>query len=206
VVYLLSISRGVGRRGVQGFRLIIVGIGVSAMLSAFNTWLILKAEVEDAMRVAIWGAGSLNGMSWEQVTPTLVVMAVMIAAALVLAERMHLLEMGDESATALGIRVEPTRLALMFVGILGVALVSALAGPISFVALAAPQIARRLTRTAGVAIGPAALTGAVLLLISDYVAQRIHPTSPLPVGVITVSVGGVYLVGLLISEGRKRLR
>jgi iron complex transport system permease protein len=196
VVYLLSISRGVGRRGVQGFRLIIVGIGVSAMLSAFNTWLILKAEVEDAMRVAIWGAGSLNGMSWEQVTPTLVVMAVMIAAALVLAERMHLLEMGDESATALGIRVEPTRLALM----------SALAGPISFVALAAPQIARRLTRTAGVAIGPAALTGAVLLLISDYVAQRIHPTSPLPVGVITVSVGGVYLVGLLISEGRKRLR
>jgi iron complex transport system permease protein len=57
-----------------------------------------------------------------------------------------------------------------------------------------------------VAIGPAALTGAVLLLISDYVAQRIHPTSPLPVGVITVSVGGVYLVGLLISEGRKRLR
>lgn len=206
VVYLLSITRGAGRRGIQGFRLIIVGIGVSAMLSALNTWLVLHAEIEDAMRVAVWGAGSLNGVSWEQMRPTIITVVALCAACVVLAERMHILEMGDESASALGVRAEGTRLALMLTGITAVALVSAVAGPISFVALAAPQIAKRLTRSHGMAIAPAALMGALLLIVSDYVAQRINPTSPLPVGVVTVCVGGIYLVGLLISEGRKHLR
>lgn len=206
VVYLLSAKRGVGRRGVQGFRLIIVGIGVSAMLSAFNTWMILRAEVEDAMQVAVWGAGSLNGMTWEQFWPTLVSVTVIAVAAGVLSERMHVLEMGDETAAALGLRAEATRLALMVTGVACVALVSSLAGPISFVALAAPQIAKRLTRSSGIGIAPAAFTGALLLIVSDYIAQRIYPTSPLPVGVVTVSVGGVYLVWLLIAEGRKGMR
>lgn len=206
VVYLLSVKKGVGRRGVQGFRLIIVGIGVSAMLSAFNTWMVLHAEVEDAMRVAVWGAGSLNGISWDQVWPTALVVAVVCVAAALLAERMHVLEMGDEAASALGLRAEGTRLGLMLTGIAGVALVSAVAGPISFVALAAPQIAKRLTRSHGIGIGAAALMGALLLIASDFIAQRIHPESPLPVGVVTVCVGGAYLVWLLISEGRKQLR
>lgn len=203
VVYLLSVARGSGRRGVQGFRLIIIGIGVAAMLSAFNTWMILRVEVEDAMRVAIWGAGSLNGVTWEQLAPTSVIAVAIVLGTAVLASRMHVMELGDDSAAALGIRTEATRLSLIIVGIATVALVSATAGPISFVALAAPQIARRLARSAGIALVPAAATGSLLLLASDYLAQRIHPMTPLPVGVVTVSVGGVYLIWLLINEGRK---
>ena len=173
------------------------------MLSAVNTWIILRAEVEDAMRVAIWGAGSLNGLSWSHVRLSAVAVLLIAVFATVLSERMHLLEMGDDLSTSLGIRTETTRILLIVVGISAVAVVASVAGPISFVALAAPQIARRLTHDSGVAIGPAALVGAFLLLGSDYIAQRIHPQTPLPVGVVTVSLGGAYLVWLLIHEGRK---
>lgn len=155
------------------------------------------------MRVAIWGAGSLNGLSWSHVRLSAVAVLLIAVFATVLSERMHLLEMGDDLSTSLGIRTETTRILLIVVGISAVAVVASVAGPISFVALAAPQIARRLTHDSGVAIGPAALVGAFLLLGSDYIAQRIHPQTPLPVGVVTVSLGGAYLVWLLIHEGRK---
>lgn len=203
-VYLLAVTRTRSGRSADGFRLIIVGIGVAALLSALNTWIMLRSQVEDAMRVAIWGAGSLTGLTWAQAVPSLGITVVLGLAAAVLSRRLHILEMGDDAAAALGVRVEPTRLVLMAVGVATVALCSATAGPISFVALAAPQIARRLTRSAGIALLPAALTGSGLLLLADIVAQRIHPESPIPVGVVTVSIGGVYLVWLLLREGRKR--
>lgn len=206
LVYALSVGRAIGRSGVAGFRLIVIGIGVSAMLSAVNTWLILRAEVEDALQAAVWGAGSLNGMAWAQAVPAVIVCVVLLALTALLWPRMHVLELGDDSAASLGLRVEPTRLALMLLGIASVAVVSATAGPISFIALAAPQIARRLTRGAGIPLGTSAMVGALLLLLSDLVAQRIRPDSPLPVGVVTVSVGGLYLIWLLISEGRKARR
>ncbi|WP_032376354.1 FecCD family ABC transporter permease [Rhodococcoides fascians] len=198
-VYLLAY-----KRGVQGFRLIIVGIGVSAMLASINTWLVVKADLDDAIAAAVWGAGSLNGLGWAQVVPALVVMAVIAPCLAVLSRRLPMLEMGDDAARALGVRAEPTRLMLVFLGVALIALVTAAAGPISFVALAAPQLARRLTGTSGVAMVPAACMGALLLVVSDVVAQRVFAPTQLPVGVVTVSVGGAYFVWLLAREGRKQ--
>lgn len=206
LVYVLSVGRAIGRSGVAGFRLIVIGIGVSAMLSAFNTWIMLRVEVEDAMRAAVWGAGSLSGMAWAQALPAAIACLVIFVAVAALWPRLQVLGLGDDSAAALGIRIEPTRLTLMLLGIASVAVASATAGPISFIALAAPQIAKRLVRGAGIPLGTSAMIGALLLLVSDLVAQRIHPDTPLPVGIVTVSVGGVYLIWLLISEGRKGLR
>ncbi|WP_454042186.1 FecCD family ABC transporter permease [Cellulosimicrobium sp. Marseille-Q8652] len=198
VVYALSY-----RRGVQGFRLVVVGIAVSAMLASVNTWLVLTADLETAMAAAVWGAGSLNGSTWAQALPATVV-AVVVAVPLVqLAPRMAMLELGDDAATALGLRREPVRLALVLVGVALIALATAVAGPIAFVALAAPQLARRLTGSAGVRILPAAVMGAVLLAASDLVAQRAFAPTQLPVGVVTVSVGGLYLVWLLVREARR---
>ncbi|WP_032405750.1 FecCD family ABC transporter permease [Rhodococcoides fascians] len=198
-VYLLAY-----KRGVQGFRLIIVGIGVSAILASINTWLVVKADLADAIAAAVWGAGSLNGLGWAQVVPALVVMAVIAPCLAVLSRRLPMLEMGDDAARALGVRAEPTRLMLVFLGVALIALVTAAAGPISFVALAAPQLARRLTGTSGVAMVPAACMGALLLVVSDVVAQRVFAPTQLPVGVVTVSVGGAYFVWLLAREGRKQ--
>ncbi len=198
LVYLLAY-----RRGVQGFRLIVVGIGVSAMLEALAVYLVLRAKLEVAMTAAIWGAGSLNLVGWAQFLPAAALILVAFLALGALSGSMRQLELGDDAARSLGSRVEPARLGLVICAVVLTAVVTAAAGPIAFVALAAPQIARRITRTAGIALVPAAFLGAFVLAASDILAQHVLPGS-LPVGVVTVVVGGVYLVWLLIHEARRR--
>ncbi|MGP9604770.1 FecCD family ABC transporter permease [Brachybacterium sp. AOP42-E1-35] len=198
LVYLLA-----WRRGVQGFRLIIVGIAVSAVLTSFNTWLMLTADLEVAMSAAAWGAGSLNGTSWEQTFYGSGIILLLLGAMATLTLGLRQLELGDDAAKATGARTEPIRLAVMVIGVALTATVTAAAGPIVFIALAAPQIARRLTRTPGVTVASAAFTGALLLAAADVAAQHLLPV-PLPVGVVTVIVGGGYLVWLIIHEVRRR--
>lgn len=198
LVYVLA-----WRRGVQGFRLIIVGIAVAAILSSFNTWLMLTADLEIAMTAAAWGAGSLNTTGWQQTLwGALLILAILVVLA-TLAPGLRQLELGDDAAKATGIRTEPIRLAVMILGVALVAVVTAAAGPIAFIALAAPQIARRITCTPGVTLAPAMFTGAVLLSSADVIAQHLMPVS-LPVGVVTVVLGGAYLVWLIIHEVRRR--
>ncbi|WP_419669094.1 FecCD family ABC transporter permease [Streptomyces sp. 2-1] len=192
------------RRGVQGFRLIIVGIGVAAMLESLNTWLILKADLDQAMSAAAWGAGSLNGVSWDQVVIGGACIAVLLLLAGMLSRPMRQMELGDDAALSQGVRVSPARLGLLLVGVALTATVTAASGPIAFISLVAPQIGRRLARTAGITLAPAAFVGALMCLASDYLAQHVAPT-PLPVGIITVVLGGGYLGYLLFTEARRRL-
>lgn len=189
------------RRGVRGFRLIVVGIGVSAMLGSLNTLLILKADLDVAMAAGAWGAGSLNGVSWDRVVIGGAVIAVLLVLAGMLSRPMRQLELGDDAAAAQGVRVAPARLGLIVVGVALTATVTAASGPIAFISLVAPQIARRLARTAGITLAPAAWVGALLCVAADYVAQHVAPT-PLPVGTITVVLGGGYLGWLLFTEAR----
>lgn len=192
------------RRGVQGFRLIIVGIGVSALLAALNTYLMLKASPEEQLTAGVWGSGSLNGVSVDQLVPVLVVLAVLVPLTLALSPALRVLELGDDAAGSLGSRPTGIRLVAIVLGVALVALVTAAAGPIAFIALVAPQIARRLTRSAGVGLIAAGVTGALLLVTSDFLAQRLFAPLQLPVGIVTVSVGGIYFVWLLIRETRRR--
>ncbi|ROR93124.1 iron complex transport system permease protein [Salana multivorans] len=198
VVYLLA-----WRRGVQGFRLIIVGIAVAAVLASFNTWLMLTANQELALTAAVWGAGSLNGTTWDQAIVGGGLVLVLLAAGAALGPGLRQLELGDDAARATGTRAEPVRLTVMLIAVALTAVVTAAAGPIAFVALSAPQIARRLTRSPGIAVAPAACTGALLLVGADLVAQHALPTA-LPVGIVTVVAGGAYLVWLIIREVRHR--
>ncbi|MFJ4028848.1 FecCD family ABC transporter permease [Paenarthrobacter sp. NPDC089989] len=192
------------KKGIQGFRLIIAGIAVSAMLASVNTYMILKASLEQAMSAAVWGAGSLNKVSWEQVLPVVLIFAGLLAVLAFYGRRLGLLEMGDDAARALGVRLEGSRVVLAAVGVALTAMVTAAAGPIAFVSLAAPQLARRLTRSASVGLVPSAAMGAVLLVASDIVAQNLFAPIQLPVGVVTVSIGGCYLVWLLAREVRRQ--
>ncbi len=191
------------RRGVQGFRLIIVGIAISAMLASFNTWLMLTADLEVAVSATAWGAGSLNGTNWEQAVLGSLIVLVLFGGLAAVSPALRQLELGDDAAKATGTRAEPVRLLAMVIGVALVATVTAAAGPIAFIALAAPQIARRIARTPGVAVAPAAFTGALLLALADVVAQHLLPVA-LPVGVVTVVVGGGYLVWLIVREVRRR--
>ncbi|MFT4228635.1 iron chelate uptake ABC transporter family permease subunit, partial [Micropruina sp.] len=123
-----------------------------------------------------------------------------------LARPLGALVLGDDLAAALGVRVERSRTLLVVVGVALVAVATATAGPIGFIALAAPQIARRLTRTSGVGFGAAALVGGALVLASDLVAQRLFAPTQLAVGVVTGVLGGGYLIWLLGSQWRKGAR
>jgi len=191
------------RDGHSGFRLIIVGIAISATLTAFNQWLSLTVSLETAMTAALWSAGSLNGMTWLRILPATTLIIALLVVSLLLNTRMKLLEMGDDTAAALGISVNKSRLVLMFVGVSLTALATAITGPISFISLAAPQIARRLQKDQNISLIGSALVGALLLVFADFIAQHGWENSTLPVGLVTISLGGVYLVYLIIREGKK---
>jgi iron complex transport system permease protein len=190
------------RRGVQGFRLIIVGIAVSAMLGAANQWFIVKVNLQAALAAAVWEQGTLNGLGWDQVGPVALGVGLLCVALLAYGNRLAILEMGDDAAAALGVRVPAARLAYLVIGVALTAVATAAAGPVSFVALAAPQLAGRLARTPGIALAPSAAMGAFLLVFSDWLAQRLFAPTQLPVGVVTVAVGGIYFIWLLIRQGR----
>lgn len=198
VVFALSRSGAA-----QGYRLVLVGIGLTSMLASVDTFLLLTADSDNAMLAAVWGVGSLNGMTFTYATPALVAGVVLIVAALAFSSRLRQLEFGDDVATALGVNPGRTRLLAILLGITLVALTTAVAGPISFVALAAPHIGRRMVRADGTPLLPAALAGGVVLVVSDLLAQHGVPGTTFPVGVVTVTVGGLYLLSLLVAEDRK---
>ncbi|MFF4826829.1 FecCD family ABC transporter permease [Streptomyces sp. NPDC001312] len=207
-IYLLA-----WKQGVHGYRLVLVGIGVSAVVTAVNGYLITKADFVDAARAVVWMTGSLNGRDWTQVGPLAVLCAVVLPVVLANARALRMLEMGDDVSYALGVRVERVRLLLMGCAVLLVAAATAAAGPVSFVALTAPQLARRLTFPRGLdgaggapTPGPNLVSslcmGAALLVTADLAAQRAFGADQLPVGVVTGVLGGVYLLWLLVTERR----
>lgn len=198
---LVVLALAAGGGAARGVRLIIVGIAVSAVLSSFNTWIMLTAEVENAIMAGLWGAGNLSGVDWAATLTVLGGTLVFLVAAVLLARPMKLLQIGIPFAAALGRHVRRVQMLAVVVGVGLIALATATVGPISFIALAAPQIARRLARADGLALGTSAGVGA-LLLSADLIAQSIHPDTPLPVGLVTVSIGGMYFLCLLLREKR----
>ncbi|KHL14200.1 UNVERIFIED_CONTAM: hypothetical protein LK11_27865 [Mumia flava] len=191
------------RGGMSGFRLVLVGLGVGLILEALNTLLVVRASLASAQDAAQWLAGSLNATGWSDVAVIGVALALLLPPAVVLARPLEVLRAGDELAGGLGVGVLRVRRAALVVGVALVAVATAVCGPIAFVALAAPQLARRLTWTGGLGLGTSCLVGAALVLASDAVAQRLFAPTQLAVGVVTGCLGGVYLIWLLVIEGRR---
>lgn len=191
------------RGGVQGFRLIIVGIGVAALLASVNTWMLLEIEIETAMFASAWGAGSLNGVTATALLAALVCSVPLLLCVVAIAPKLCQLELGDDVATATGATPARVRTYSLLIGVGLVSVATAVMGPVAFIALAAPQIAVRIARTPTISLVLSAVFGGLLLLGADLIAQHVLPVS-LPVGVVTVSVGGLYLVFTLIQEIRRR--
>ncbi|MFE2561515.1 FecCD family ABC transporter permease [Streptomyces sp. NPDC059352] len=194
-IYLLA-----WKKGVHGYRLVLVGIGAAAMLTSVIHYLITKANLVDATRATVWMTGSLDGRDWSQFWPLLAVCCVLLPLVLGHGRALRMLEMGDDAAYALGVKVERTRIVLMASAVLLVAVATSAAGPIVFVSLSAPQLARRLTRAPGPNLAASALMGSALLLIADWTATNAFGERQLPVGVVTGILGGCYLLWLLVIE------
>jgi iron complex transport system permease protein len=142
-------------------------------------------------------------MTLERLGYSGIILAILVPLALSMSRPMRQLELGDDAARAMGVNAERSRIGLLVLGVALTATATATAGPIGFISLAAPQLARRMTGSAGVAMVPAAAVGALLLVCADFIAQRAFAPTQLPVGLVTVSLGGVYLVWLLLREARR---
>lgn len=197
LVYLLSYRRG----ATGGYRLILVGIGVGAVLAALNSLMLTRANLETAISAQIWLTGSLNARTWDHALSAAIGCAVFLPVVVVTTRRLALMEMGDDLARQVGIQVESTRRLAMIAGVGLVAVATAVAGPISFVALAAPQLVRRLARTGDVLVA-SGFMGATLLTAADLASRELPLGMAVPVGLMTGLLGGIYLLWLLTRKAR----
>ena len=193
-VYVLAFKRG----ATSSYRIVLIGIAIAYLLLSVIDYLLARARIEEAQEATRWLLGSLNGRTWEDLVPLALSLAVLVPLTIPAARALKALELGDDAAHALGLRVELSRLALVGVAVALVSVTTVAVGPVGFVALTAPQIARRLARTAGLPLVCAALMGAALMLAADIAGQRVD----LPVGVMTGAFGGLYLAWLLTMEWR----
>jgi iron complex transport system permease protein len=196
-IYLLA-----WRQGVSGFRLVLVGIAVSAVLTSLISYLLVVADITEAAQATVWLTGSLNGRGWEHVVPVALAVGLVGVVALVGGSTLAALRLGDDSARALGVRLQTGQAVLLGVSVVLASVAVAAAGPIPFVALIAPQLALRLVRSAGPPVVAAGLVGAVLVVGSDVVSRTVLPVE-LPVGVLTAAIGAPYLLYLLARRTRR---
>lgn len=197
VTALVVAALAVGRGGDAGYRLILVGIGAGALLAALNGVLLTRSSAESAVAAQIWLTGTLNSRTWAQALTATVAFAVLAPVLVVLARRLDVMELGDDLAVGVGVRTAAVRRVALLVAVALAAVATAVCGPISFVALAAPHIARRLLRAPGVPIVGSALMGAALLVGADLAAQSLPFGLRVPVALMTGVLGGVYLIWLL---------
>lgn len=184
-----------------GGRLILIGIGIGAMLDAVVSFLIQRASEWDVAAAMRWLTGSLNGARTEDLPPLAIAVVILAPLVLVLSRDLRALELGEASATALGVRTGRARLLLIVAAVALACFATATTGPIAFVAFLAGPIAARIVGSGSSLVVPAALVGACLVLGADLIGQFAFDTA-FPVGVITGILGAPYLIVLLIRTSR----
>lgn len=183
--------------GIVPNRLILVGIGIGAMVSAAATFLIVRFPEQMVRPAVVWTMGSIYGSKWSDVVTVGVVLAIGAPIAVILMMPLRALQLGDVLTRSVGIPLERTRLGLIMVGCALAAVSVSFAGPIGFIALMVPHMARMIAGPpSGSVIVFTGFLGALVLLASDVVAQHALPVT-LPVGVVTAAVGAPYFFFLL---------
>ncbi|MER7877552.1 iron ABC transporter permease [Streptomyces solisilvae] len=189
------------RRGLDGFRLILIGISVSAVMEAITTWLLASADIRDVARAQAWLIGSLDDRSWEEVRLALWCSLVLLAVVTCVAFQFKPMHLGDDVAAGLGVWYTMVRAVLLLCAVLLAGVAVSAAGPVPFVALVAPQVAMRMARCPTPPMVASGMVGALLLIGADLVARTALPVD-LPVGVVTAAIGGPFLVYLLVRANR----
>ncbi len=197
IIYVLA-----WRDGISGYRFILIGLGVSQFMLSIIGYIISRADLYEARQAMTWLVGSVGQAGAGELRTLLVALVVIVPIALVLERPLRTLELGDDTAKALGSRVELNRLALIALSIVLIGFATAVAGPIMFVALIAGPVAQRIIGPGGAGIVAAGLVGAIIVLTADLTAQHLLPVA-LPTGVVTGVIGAPYLIWLLATVNRE---
>ncbi|WP_309080637.1 iron chelate uptake ABC transporter family permease subunit [Zhihengliuella sp.] len=190
------------RSGLESNRLIIVGLGLSGLAAAMTTWMLTLGDVTNAAQALTWMTGTINGRDWAQVLPIIPLVGAGFLAALLSQRSLRVIALHQDTAVALGMRINVTRVWLLGVATLLAVAATVLAGPVAFVALASPQIAKLMTRSTLPPIVSSALVGALFILLADLAAARLFAVA-LPAGVATAVVGAPYLIYLVVRQQRQ---
>ena len=189
------------RRQADSYRLVLVGIIITALLSSYINFLMVRAELRDASQAQFWLTGSLARSEWSTTIPIAVLVIVCAPLLAWIAYQARATTLGPDLARALGQRVNAVQVAMLALAVALAAVAVSAAGPIGFIAFVAPQVALRLCGVPSPPLAASALTGAVLLLGTDIVTQAVLPVE-LPVGIVTSALGGIFLIYLLVQRTR----
>jgi iron complex transport system permease protein len=191
------------RSGLTGIRFVLVGIGMASVVSGLLGWLITRAELREASAALVWMVGGIANVPWPELGVAAAALAVLGLCTALLAPRMPLLALDDDTARGLGLRVTRARGAAILVGVGLVAVATEIAGPVAFVALVAAPVARALVGRGSAALAASALVGAAIVLVADLVAQHALAGVAVPVGIVTGLIGAPYLLWLIARGDRK---
>lgn len=192
------------RHGISSYRFVLIGIGIAFVVQAFLGYLLTRADVRDAQAALVWLVGSIGTPRWDEIAVTALLAALLVVALVSLAPKLRMLQLGDDTATGLGVAVTRSRILLTLVAVGFAAVAVAVAGPVLFVAFVAGPIAKRVTRSSGAALVVSALVGCVVVLAADFLGQRAIADVRVPVGVVTSLVGAPYLLWMLARDNRSR--
>lgn len=175
-------------------RLVLAGVTMAALCAGLTRLVVLLAE-ERALGVLNWLAGSLANVRWPDVTTMLPVFAMAAGLGAVTAPALNLMALGSDSARALGVKVRALRLAVFAGGCVMVGATVAVTGPIGFIGLMAPNLARLVVGADHRAVVPmSAILGAVLLLASDIAARGVAFPAETPAGAVTALIGAPFFL------------
>lgn len=190
------------RRGLDSYRLVLVGVGISAAALSLTSWLLVVAKIEQAGEVLVWLRGSLNSRDWGDVVPVGIALLLLVPPALLLTFRLGVLQLDDDAARGLGVSVDRSRGVLLLLAVGLAAVATACAGPVRFVALMVPQISLRLVGSSRPPLVTSAVYGALLTVAADMLGRTVLGEEQ-PVGIVTVVLGAPYLLYLLVRQNRK---
>ncbi|WP_343442313.1 FecCD family ABC transporter permease [Micromonospora schwarzwaldensis] len=192
------------RHGLAAQRFVLAGVAVAFAFRALIEVVMLTADPIDGLRAQLWLIGTLAGKGWTEAAWIAGTLAVLLPVLLWAGWALRGSALDDDTARGIGLRPVARRIGLAGTGVLAAAAVTAQVGAVDFVALVAPQVARRLVRAERPPMLCAALLGALLLVLADLAGRRLFAPTQLPAGVLTAAIGGPYLIFVLLrTRGRR---
>ncbi|GIN88101.1 iron ABC transporter permease [Heyndrickxia sporothermodurans] len=184
--------------GVSPIRLVLIGIGISAVMQAFTTLLMILGPIYRAGEANIWITGTVNGSNWGNVAVIVPCVFVLTCIVLISARKINIQEFGDEIATSVGSHVQKQRFFLLILSTALVGTAVAFGGGIGFVGLMAPHMARRLVGSSfGVLLPASGFIGGMLVMVADLIGRTVFTPLEVPAGVFTAAIGAPYFIYLL---------
>jgi len=197
IATLIQLLRGKG----QPLKFILLGVGVAAFISAIISALLTYGNVQSALSALAWLAGSTHTTSWKDVSVLTIALCIFSILALYQARAMSVISLGDEMAIGLGLSTNHIMLMQLIVSVGAAAIATAVVGPLGFIGLLAPHLARKLVHCGPVnQLLLTALVGAILVLIADVVGKSLFAPAQLAAGLVTSLVGAPLFAYLLIKK------